>query len=43
VVNPYRSSRKKGRKVARPTNDGAGKGVRKSERRPVMGRIRVAT
>jgi hypothetical protein len=43
VVSPYRSFRKEGRKVARPTQGGAGRGVGKSERRPVVGRIRVAT
>ena len=43
VVSPYRSFRKEGRKAARPTNGDAGKGVGKSECRPVMGRIRVAT
>ena len=43
VVSPYRSFRKKGRKVVRPTQGGAGRGVGKSERRPVVGRIRVAT
>src|SRR6266702_441386 len=32
-----------GRKVARPTQGGAGRGVGQSERRPVVGRIRVAT
>src|SRR5215468_4043507 len=43
VVSPYRSFRKKGREVVRPTQGGAGRGVGKSERRPVVGRIRVAT
>src|SRR5215510_5066603 len=43
VVSPYRSCRKTGRKAVRPTDGGAGKGVGKSEGRPVMGRIRVAT
>ena len=43
VVSSYRSFRKKGREAVRPTDDGAGKGVGKSERRPVAGRIRVAT
>ena len=43
VVSPYRSFRQKGRKAARPTHGGAGMGVGKSEGRPVMGRIRVAT
>src|SRR5215467_4912321 len=32
-----------GRKVVRPTDGGAGMGVGKSEGRPVVGRIRVAT
>jgi hypothetical protein len=41
VVSPYRSCRKTGRKAARPTNGGAGKGVGKSEGRLVMRRIRV--
>ena len=31
-----------GKEVVRPTDGGAGKGVGKSEGRPVMGRIRVA-
>jgi hypothetical protein len=43
VVSPDRSCRKTGRKAVRPTDGGAGKGVGKSEGRPVMGRIRVAT
>ena len=43
VVSPYRSFRKEGREAVRPTNDGAGMGVGKSERCPVMGQIRVAT
>jgi hypothetical protein len=43
VVSPYRSSRKGGREVVRPTNGGVGKGVGKSERHPVAGWIRVAT
>src|SRR5262249_45779645 len=42
VVSPYRSFQQEGRKAVRPTHDGAGKGVGKSEGRPVMGRIRVA-
>ena len=42
VGSPYRSFRKEGRKVVRPTDSHAGMGVGKSERRPVMGRIRVA-
>ena len=33
----------KGREAVRPTHGGAGMGVGKSERRPGMGRIRVAT
>ena len=43
VVSSYRSFRKKGREAVRSTNGGAGMGVGKSEGRPVMGRIRVAT
>jgi hypothetical protein len=43
VVSPYRSFRKEGRKVVRSTDGGVGMGVGKSEGRPVMGRIRVAT
>ena len=43
VVSPYRSFRKEGKEVVRSTEGGAGKGVGKSEGRPVMGRIRVAT
>ena len=43
VVSPYRSFGKEGRKVARPTQGDAGRGVGKSEGRPVTGRIRVAT
>ena len=43
VVSPYRSFRKEGRKVVRPTDGGAGMGVGKSECRPVVGRIRVVT
>ena len=43
VVSPYRSFRKEGRKAVRPTNDGVGKGVGKSESRPVMGRIGIET
>jgi hypothetical protein len=43
VVSPYRSFRKEGKEVVRPSDGGAGKGVGKSEGRPVMGRIRVAT
>ena len=43
VVSLYRSCRKTGRKAVRPSDDGAGKGVGKSEGRPVMGRIRAAT
>jgi hypothetical protein len=43
VVSPYRSFRQEGKEVVRPTEGGAGKGVGKSEGRPVMGRIRVAT
>jgi hypothetical protein len=42
VVSPYCSSTR-GREAARPTDGGAGKGVGKSEGRPVMGWIRVAT
>ena len=42
VVSPYRSCRKTGRKAVRPSDDGAGKGVGKSEGHPVMGWIRVA-
>ena len=42
VVSPYRSCRKTGKKAVRPTDGDAGKGVGKSEGRPVMGRIRVA-
>jgi hypothetical protein len=34
---------KEGRKAVRSTDGGAGKGVGKSEGRPVMGRIRVVT
>ena len=41
VVSPYGSSTR-GREAARPTNGGAGRGVGKSERHPVMGWIRVA-
>jgi len=41
VVSPYRSFQPEGRKAVRPTHDGAGKGVGKSESRPVMGWIRV--
>jgi hypothetical protein len=41
VVSPYCSSTR-GREAARPTDSGAGKGVGKSEGRPVMGWIRVA-
>jgi hypothetical protein len=37
VVSPY-CSLSRGRKAARPTDDDAGKGVGKSEGRPVMGR-----
>jgi len=33
----------KGREAVRPTNGGAGRGVGKSEGRPVTGRIRVVT
>jgi hypothetical protein len=43
VVSPYRSFRKEGKEVVRPTDGGAGKGVGKSEGRPVTGRIRVVT
>src|ERR671939_149963 len=35
VVSPYRSCRKTGKKAVRPTDGDAGKGVGKSERRPV--------
>ena len=42
VVSPYRSCRETGRKAVRPTEGGVGRGVGKSERRPVTGRIRVA-
>jgi hypothetical protein len=41
VVSPYCSSTR-GRKAARPTSGGAGRGVGKSERHPVMGWIWVA-
>ena len=41
MASPYRSFRKEGKEVVRPTDGGAGKGVGKSEGRPVMGRIRV--
>ncbi len=41
VVSPYRSFRKEGRKVVRPTDGGAGRGVGKSEGRLVMRRILV--
>ena len=41
VVSSYCSSMR-GREAARPTDGGAGKGVGKSERHPVMGWIRVA-
>src|SRR5262249_17282205 len=37
VVSPYRSFQKEGKEVVRPTEGGAGKGVGKSEGRPVMG------
>jgi hypothetical protein len=42
VVSPYCSCRKTGKKAVRPTDGDAGKGVGKSERRPVVGWIRVA-
>jgi hypothetical protein len=42
VVSPYRSFLK-GRKAIRPTKGGAGRGVGKSEGRPVTGRIRIVT
>src|SRR5215471_21544411 len=42
VVSPYRSWRKTGKKAVRPTDGDAGKGVGKSERRPVVGWLRVA-
>ena len=38
VVSPYRSCRKTGKKAVRPTDGDAGKGVGKSEGRPVTGR-----
>jgi hypothetical protein len=41
VGSPYCSSTR-GRKAARPTSGGAGRGVGKSERHPVMGWIWVA-
>ena len=38
---PVSLLRKKGKEAVRPTDGGAGRGVGKSEGRPVMGRIRV--
>ena len=44
VVSPYRSPRRitRGRDAVRQTDNDAGMGVGQSERRPVIGRIRVA-